>query len=232
MKKISLDRETARLIVLQRIELLSPVLRKIRKVFGRYIFSNFVSKFFINTSFIGSQYYKLMEEELEQISKHIDFTDKNILSIGCGMGGLELAISQKYPQNSFDLIEKNYVSKKVKYGWDQKNNEAYNNLELLNYFLTNNGMKNFFKVYDCDKGQFPIKKFDLIISLFSLDYHYDFNIYLDYFKKTCDKNTEIIFDTIRPDYFKAVFKNVKILNFKQNTVHKSKRILCNEFIKN
>ena len=231
MKKMSLDREMARLIVLQRIELISPFLKRVRKTLGRYVFSNFVAKFFINPSFIGHQYYQLMEEEFQEIKKHINFKGKNILSIGCGMGGLELVISQKYPKNLFDLIEKNYISKKVKYGWDQKNNEAYNKLKLLNYFLINNGMpKKSFSLHDCDKDKLPIKKFDIIISLFSLDYHYDFNIYLDYFKKTSNKKTEIIFDTIRPEYFKDIFRNVKILNFKENTVHKSKRIACSEFI--
>jgi len=44
-----LNKKEARLIILQRIELISNFLKKIRKVFGRYIFTNFVSKyFFIN----------------------------------------------------------------------------------------------------------------------------------------------------------------------------------------
>ena len=31
--------------------------------------------------------------------------------------------------------------KKLLYGWDNDNNEAYNNLSLLNLFLIKNGMK-------------------------------------------------------------------------------------------
>ena len=69
-----------------------------------------------------------------------------------------------------------------------------------------------------------------MISLFSLDYHYDFEIYTEYLKKISKPNTKIIFDTIRPDYFLKVFKNVKILAIQENTVHKSKRILCSEFL--
>ena len=59
-----------------------------------------------------------------------------------------------------------------------------------------------------------------------------FNIYLNYFKKVSDEKTLIIFDTIRSDYFKNIFKNVVILKSDQDTVHKSKRIVCNEFIYN
>ena len=233
MKKIHLEREMARLIILQRIELLNPILKKIRKLFGRYLFSNFFSKYFVSTRSVANQYYNLMEKEFETINKNIDFNNKKILSIGSGMGGLELIINKKSDLNFFDIVEKNYVSKKIKYGWDENNQEGYNNLKLLESFLINNGMKkNCFKIYDYDKNELPKKKFDIILSLFSLDYHYDFNIYLNYFKKVSDEKTLIIFDTIRSDYFKNIFKNVVILKSDQDTVHKSKRIVCNEFIYN
>ena len=89
---------------------------------------------------------------------------------------------------------KNYVSK-VKYGWDDKNLEAYNNLQLVEKFLTKNGMNiNKFKIYDFDTNNFPNEKFDFIISLYSLDYHYDFNIYLEYLKKISNDQSKIIFD--------------------------------------
>ena len=134
----------------------------------------------------------------------------------------------KSKENFYHIIEKNYVSKKVTYGWDNKNNEAYNKLGLLNLFLISNGMeKSSFKTYDYDLDEFSTNKFDIIISLYSLDYHYDFNIYYDYFKKIFNDQTQIIFDTIRPDYFKNIFKEIKILQSNHNTVHKSKRIVCN-----
>ena len=41
MKKIYLNRDIARLIALQRIELLGPILKKIRKLFGRYSCTSF-----------------------------------------------------------------------------------------------------------------------------------------------------------------------------------------------
>ena len=44
-----LKKNEARLIVLQRIELLSSFLKRIRKIFGRYFFSNFITKYFLNT---------------------------------------------------------------------------------------------------------------------------------------------------------------------------------------
>jgi hypothetical protein len=231
MNKIYLNRDIARLILLQRIELLGPLQKKIRKLFGRFFFTNFAAKYFISPSIIGKKYLNSMEKEYEILSKYLNFNNKTILSIGSGMCGLELIINQKVQNNFFHIIEKNYVSKKVTYGWDNNNNEAYNNLSLLNIFLTRNGMeKKIFRIYDFDLDSLPVVKLDLILSLFSLDYHYDFNLYYDYLKKVLNKKTQIIFDTIRPDYFKSIFKNVKILQDNKNTVHKSKRIICSELI--
>ena len=231
MDKFILDKESARLIVLQRIELLNSFQKKIRKLFGRYVFSNFFLKFFINKNLIGSEYFTLMQNEYEMLKKEINYSNKKYLSIGGGLGGFELVINMQSKDNSFYFIEKNYVSKKVKYGWDDKNLEAYNDLSLVKDFLLQNGMEEKqIKIFDYDRDNFPTDKFDFIISLYSLDYHYNFDIYSNYLKKVSQKNTRIIFDTIRSDYFKKIFKNVKIIQSQNDTVHKSKRIICNEFI--
>ena len=231
MSKFILDKQTARLIVLQRIELLSMFQRKLRKFFGRYLFVNFFSKFIFNCNTVGSKYYEIMQQEFESVKKEIQFSNKRYLSIGGGLGGFELIIDQNTSNNNFSFIEKNYISKKVKYGWDDENLEAYNNLSLVDFFLTSNGMKSKqFKIFDFDSEVLPEGKFDFIVSLYSLDYHYDFNIYLDYIKKVSNKDTKIIFDTIRWEYFKKIFKNVEVIHSQINTVHKSKRIICNEFI--
>ena len=183
MSKFHLRNKAARLIILQRIELATSFLKKIRKLFGRYIFSNYVSKYFLNIKSIEKKYYSLMKLELELLENHIVFENKNILSIGGGLGGLELLIGKKF-DCSFSFIEKNYISKKVKYGWDHNNIEAYNDLSLLRSFLLDNHMnKEKFKIFDYDKDILPKEKFDIIISLYSLDYHYDFNIYSEYLKK-------------------------------------------------
>ena len=64
------------------------------------------------------------------------------------------------------------------------------------------------------------------ISLYSLDYHYEFNIYKDYLERVMKPETVLIFDTVRSDYFFDVFKKVDVIKQDINTVHKSKRIVC------
>ena len=221
----------ARLIVLQRIELCSDFLIKVRKLFGRYIFSNFITKFFLNSETIGKSYYDRMSEEFKTLENHIDHKDKNFLSIGGGMGGLEVILNNNCEVNFFDFIERNFVSKKVVYGWSDNNSEAYNNLNLQTEFLVKNGLSmEKFKVFDFDKDSLPSKKFDVVISLYSLDYHYDFSQYAKYLKDNTHKESKIIFDTVRPDFFKNIFKDVVILSETTKRVHSSKRLLCKNFL--
>ena len=130
MKTFHLGKDTARLAVLQRSELISPTLKKIRKLFGRYLFTNFFSKNFINTQDIAKKYCEIMNDEINTFKNYLN-NDFNILSIGSGIGGLEVLINSNFKGSKFSFIEKNYISKKVKYGWDNKNIEAYNNIKLL-----------------------------------------------------------------------------------------------------
>ncbi len=227
MDKIFINTRIAQLILLQRIDLASSFLIRMRKLFGRKFFTKFVSKYLINPEQIGKRYINDMEEEYKNISSYYDFNNKNILSIGPGVGGLELVINKKNDVNRFSLIDKNYISEKVVYGWDFKNSEAYNDLDLVQTFLTKNGVsKKKINIFDFDKDEFPLEDFNIIISLFSLDYHYSYELYSDYFKKIMKNDTILIFDTIRPQYFESLFNSVKIIKTIDNSVHKSSRIIC------
>ena len=226
-----INRKEARIIVLQRIELISNFLKKIRKILGRYFFTNFITRYFLSTTEIGKAYFKDMNEEFKTLENHIDHKDKNFLSIGGGMGGLEIILNNNCEISFFDFIERNFVSKKVVYGWSDNNSEAYNNLNLQTQFLIKNGLpEEKFKIFDFDKDILPSKKFDVVISLYSLDYHYDFNQYAKYLKENTHKESKIIFDTVRPDFFKSIFKDVIILNETAKRVHSSKRLLCKNFL--
>ena len=233
MKSFYLPNKAARLVVLQRIELISSFLKKIRKLFGRNFFTNIITKYFLNSKQIGIKYYEAMQSEFLTFKEYIDFNeDEHFLSIGGGLGGLELIINENLQNKNYHFIERNFVSKKVVYGWSGKvNNEAYNDLNIQKSFLEINGMKpSQINIFDYDKDKLPDQKFDVIISLLSLDYHYDFEIYIEYLRKISNLNTKIIFDTIRPDYFLKIFKNVKVIALQENTTHKSKRILCSQFL--
>ena len=233
MKNFHLPKKAARLVILQRIELISPLLKKVRRFFGRQFFTNFVTRYFLNHNIVGKRYYEAMQDEFSTFKRFINPEEDNFfLSIGGGLGGLELIINENLSNKNFYFIERNFISKKVKYGWGGKvNNEAYNNLDIQKNFLEINGMKNSqINIFDYDKDLLPFKKFDVVISLLSLDYHYDFEIYTAYLKKISKPKTKIIFDTIRAGHFTKFFKTVEILKNNNDTIHKSKRIMCSQFL--
>ena len=231
MKNLKFNREMAQLALLQRIELASPLLKKLRKIFGRYFFSKVFSKYLIDVEKISKEYSRLMMDEFSIILPFLKPNQK-ILSIGSGIGGLEIEIMKKFSSTKITFIEKSYISNKIKYGWDESNNEGYNKLSILEDLIKMNRIsKDQYSIIDYDKGKFPDDTFDLVISLYSLDYHYDISIYFEYLKKTTNENSYIIFDTIRPNYFENFFKNLSIIKEDIDTVHKSKRIACNNFKK-
>ncbi len=231
MNSFEISKKTARLVVLQRIEIANPLLKYFRKLFGRYIFTNIITKFFLSTQEVSNKYFKIMSDEFLTIKDFIKGDNKNFLSIGGGVGGLEAVVNSNFNDINFYFIERNFVSNKIKYGWGGLlNSEAYNDVLEQKNFLLNNSINNSqINIFDFDNDQLPKLKFDIIVSLLSLDYHYDFNIYEKYLREVSTPKTKIIFDTIRADYFNKIFNNVKILDSQINTVHKSKRILCSDF---
>ena len=56
-----------------------------------------------------------MQNEFLTFKEYIDFDeDKLFLSIGGGLGGLELVINENLLNKDYYFIERNFVSKKVK----------------------------------------------------------------------------------------------------------------------
>ena len=75
------------------------------------------------------------------------------------------------------------------------------------------------------------ENFNFITSLYSLDFHYDFEVYQKYLSSVSDNETVIIFDTIRANHFKDIFEDVLVIKEDDDTMHKSKRIACRKFKK-
>ena len=221
MEAFKLDRNLAHLAVLQRIELITSFQKKIRKLFGRYLFSKIFSKYMLDLDKISKDYYKIMYDEYLTIKKFIK-PNQNILSIGAGIGGLEVIINNSFKNENFTFIERNFVSKKIRYGWDNENREAYNKLNLLENFLVTNLVEiKSFKIINFDTERLPKENFNLITSLYSLDFHYDFKVYQEYLSSVSDNETIIIFDTIRANYFKDIFEDVLVIKEDDDTMHKS-----------
>ena len=220
----NIDKAMCRLIIFQRNEILSNFQKKIRKFFGRYLFTQFFS-YFNNLNYVSSRYYEISNKEYDTIKSNLKKDNFSLLSIGGGLGGIESIILSQNKNVKVDIIEKDFVSSKIKYFWNPK--EAYNKLNLTKKFLANNSKHNTnFQVFNFENKENIKKKYDVIISLFSMDYHYDLEIYKDFLNKNSHKDTIYIFDTIRAQELNNFFQKVKIINIIDKRIHSSSRVVC------
>ena len=105
MKSLIFNRKLAQLALLQRIELASPGLKKLRKVFGRYLFSKLFSKYFINVNKISEDYSELMQNEFRNIAKLIK-GKIFFFKYWCWYRWIRITDSQKFCTSAFYLYRK------------------------------------------------------------------------------------------------------------------------------
>ena len=124
---ITLNRNSKKLLLLQRNELLSAKQKWLRKKFGRFIFTNFLINYF-QIKDIEKQTEELFRKEIDLIKKYLPSKVENIMDIGCGLGIINIYLNDIYiNQPNFFLLDKNRIDKKIKYGFSS-NYESYNDL--------------------------------------------------------------------------------------------------------
>jgi hypothetical protein len=229
--KVKINKRHQKLLLLQRIDLISDKQRIIRKKFGRFLFTNFFIHFFIPQKEIEKKINEEFLKEFNSIKNYLPKSSKNILDIGCGLGVINIFLNDYYSKKSyFTLIDKNYVDKKVIYGFN-KNSESYNKLEITKDFLILNGFKTEqLQLINADKNFEINKKYELIISLFSMGYHYPIENYFYMIKKTSTKSTKVIFD-LSLEYnelnkVKKYFNKVVIIKNDNEVKQNYLRLLC------
>jgi SAM-dependent methyltransferase len=135
--------------------------------------------------------------DLELISlflPNIKDVDYNILDIGCGLGVIDVLLSKHYPNAKFYLQDKSEeIDSTKKYNGFNQTYQYYNNVDLLEEFVKNNGVKNFEIVDGQNLYQTDIK-FDIIMSLLSCGWHYSLLTYLEYIKDHLTTNGILIID--------------------------------------
>ena len=232
---LKFNNKSKKLLLLQRNELLTKKQKWTRKKFGRFLFTNFFINF-NQAKDISIDVENLFKSEMDTFKEFLPKNVKNIMDIGCGLGIINVLLNKFYnDKTSFYLLDKNRIDKKIKYGFSS-NYESYNDLnETKQILLENNISENRLFLFDVEKEISIDAKIDLVISLKSMGYHYPFEIYLNLFKKNCNKNTTFIFD-VSEDYFdenlfKKYFENIKTI-YHEKSIHSLKRLFCEGLIIN
>ena len=136
---IKLNPKSKKLLLLQRNELLTDRQIKLRKKFGRFIFTNFFINYFQNKT-LEQNSENLFLREVETFKKYLPKSVKNIMDIGCGLGIIDIYLNRIFNNPKFFLLDKNRIDKKIKYGFSD-NYESYNDLNETKNLLLNNEIK-------------------------------------------------------------------------------------------
>ena len=226
---IKLNNKSKKLILLQRNEILTNKQIKLRKTFGRFIFTNFFINFFQIDQF-EKKVEELFIKELNTFQNFLPEEPNNIMDIGCGLGIIDILLNNFYNNKvNFYLLDKNKIDSKISYGFSS-NYESYNDLnETKNLLIKNRINISRLELFDVDKKIEINKKIDLVISLKSMGYHYPIDIYINLLKKCCGSDTVFIFDVsegyLNNNSLKKYFEIIKII-YEERSIHSLKRLFC------
>ena len=229
------NRLEKKLLLLQRNEFLSSTQVKIRKLFGRALFTKFLIYFFQEKN-LNKKVHDQIQKEFESIKDYLPRDIKNIMDIGCGIGLIDIFFNKFYHgTTNFYLLDKNYIDNKIVYGFSE-DYESYNISTITKNFLINNNIENNkLNLIDVE-GKYYIEpnSIDLCVSLVSMGYHYPLSIYLELLKNACHEKTVFIFD-IATEYqsveeLRKIFKNVKIIE-NIEIKHPRVRVVCSNILK-
>ena len=236
MKNIFLNKSHKKYFLLQRNNYLSKTQKKIRRIFGRYLFTNFFVNYFNSISEINHKLNKDFSQEFEELLEYLPPKANFILDIGAGLGIIDIYLNDYYTNNvNFTLIDKDKIEKKVKYGFDESG-QAYNSINLTKSFLIQNGIsQSQSQIINADKQYKITQKFDLIISLLSMGYHYPISQYINICQDNTHDKTVFIFDIANEyndfDEINNMFEKVEVIKKSFEIRHNYQRICCTGYKK-
>ena len=122
-----------------------------------------------------------------------------ILDIGCGFSGISIFLNDYFHKEaSFWLLDRDNVTEDWKVGFHDDGSEfsSYNDFSEVRAFLHASGIQeDKIATINIDQEDFPKRvKFDVIISLLSLGYHYPVDIYASHIKESTSAGALIFLD--------------------------------------
>jgi hypothetical protein len=171
-----------------------------------------LSDFLIANNLLGSW----LNETANSANNHADAlvdciglcSFKNIVSIGPGNGLLELLIYKKTQFTSIYLIDIEY-SDSHRHGFKLEGSGYANLEETKNFLISNDVPENKILLCNPSKQNLSEYKFDLLISILSMGFHYPCDSYVDFIVQNAKKGSKIVLDkrpTVIDDGFNSLLK--------------------------
>ncbi len=235
--QLGLTEESVQMLLMQRADLrvkvdltISRLLLKIfpEKPVRKFIFKTVLPLYYkVGLKPLIRRYMSSCEIDFQNLKPHLDINklECKILDIGAGFSGISVFLFHFLGKKTkFCLLDRDSVTAdwKIGYHHDANSFSSYNSFPLVKIFLKASGLHhNNVKTIDINKQPFPENaKFDIVISLLSMGYHYPIDVYADGIRKTTNKGAKIFLD-LRDGYYNlAEVENV--LNAKATLIKTSK----------
>lgn len=173
---------------------------------------------------VARLYFQDLVRIVDIMKPYLPAKCKNVLDIGCGLGGLDVLIFREYTTKNnpielwlLDRDDDSPVYERHYTGFRQEA-AAYNSLMITRKFMLANGVpSNCINLVNIAEDKFPSNQdFDLVISYLAWGFHFPVEAYLDSVKHSLRKGgvlfIDIRKDTDGVDKLKSCFHDVKILD--------------------
>jgi SAM-dependent methyltransferase len=205
MDNIHIADESVKYILFQRTDYLrsNPIRTPLRQI-GRLPFlykpAMEIEAILLRRS-IKKAFSEDMLQEYNAIKNYLPASASCILDIGCGVAGIDILLSRHYANKAvIFLLDKTTIDERIHYGFGAKGS-FYSSLQIARTLLISNGvdpqkihLQEATPGYDIHGSD----KFDLVISLLSLGFHFPVSTYLDQIHDRLKTNGIVILD-IRKD---------------------------------
>ena len=129
---------------------------------------------------VASRYLAECQHDAESLVGMFPTQVNSVMDIGCGLAGVDLALSRIRQSINFVLIDQDRFEEKPHYGF-REIASAYNSLTETRNFLSTNGVnESRIRTVDLLTEQFPSEpEVDVVLSIISWGFHYPVETYID-----------------------------------------------------
>lgn len=137
-----------------------------------------------------------MKEEFNQMLPFVPRGVKQILDIGCGLGGLDVLLAGLPSRPHIYCMDSRTESHKIRYGFEINKECYYNSFDCTaDLFIANGyGSESATLIDITEKGVVKDKSLDMVMSTLSWGYHYPVSEYLDFVDRVLKPHGVVILD--------------------------------------